>query len=103
MGILCALLLAACGHYVYRYALRNSARSVIKLRLYKHTALVTYKNREMALLTISGVCMASDWILLRLAGGREKIILDEPSIGINAYSSLSRQVRAYQRRETTVQ
>ena len=95
ISVLCGIWLFACLKYINRYALRISARSILYLRLHKDTAWVTYKNLETASLPITGICMASGWVLLKLGGRREKVIVDGPSIGIDAYSSMARQIRAY--------
>ena len=100
---LCAAWLLACLYYLNRYVLRNSARSVRSLRLHNDRAQVTYRNNETASLQISQICMASHWVLLKLGGRSEIIILDGPSLGTGAYASLARQIRAYRQNETTDQ
>ena len=93
--VLSGLLIFSCLFYIGKYAIRYGDKSIERLRLHNHTAVITYKSRDRKLAEITSICMAGEWILIKFSGSSEKVILDTSSVGSETYSSLRRQINAF--------
>ena len=85
---------AFCCFYIFNYVLRAGHKSLKRLKLHNHKALLTFNNDQQYSAKIQKVCLASEWVVI-LCKNSLPIIIDRHTVSMQTYKSIRRQISIF--------
>ena len=89
------IILAFCTYYIRQFALRINKTSIVKIRLHRRLATLFQKNNIVKTHEIKTISLAPEWVTLVFDGSYKKLIIDQTSTDLEAYSAIRRELTQF--------